>query len=58
MAVVALLKVITEFPTFPVPFDCKQKRLSGLSVAVPDFDVPGYIDILLRADVFSQVLRG
>ena len=37
-------------------FDKDWKNLSNLSLADTDFGVPGSVDILLRADVFSRIV--
>ena len=56
---IVLSNITSELPSSPVQFRPKWKHLKGLTLADPNFGVPGRIDLLLGADVFSQtVLNG
>ena len=54
--VVVLLKVSSNLPPCLVPFNCKWKHLSNIRMAAPDFGIPGCVDLLLGADVFSHTM--
>ena len=51
-----LPKIATELPILLVSVDKDWKHLKGLRLADPDYETPGYIDILLDVDVFNQVI--
>ena len=53
---VVLHKITAKLPMFPDEFKARWKHLSGLCLADPEFVVPGYVDILLGVDIFSQAL--
>ena len=53
---VVLTKITAPLPTFPVPFDCNWRHLTGLRLANPDFGIPGPIDVLLGVDSFSRTI--
>ena len=49
-------QVTCDLPLHSVPFDLKWDHLSDLQLADPDFGQPGRIDVLLRIDVFTNVM--
>ena len=51
-----LPKVTSDLPLHPVPLDGRWQHLWGLQLADPESGSPGNIDVLLGADVFSDVL--
>ena len=54
-----LRKITLNIPSCSVAFSKDWKHLSNLTLADPEFGVPGSMDILLGADVFSHmVLHG
>ena len=53
---VVLPKIITDLLVSPVSFNKNWKHLKGLNLADPDYEIPGYIDILLGVDIFNQVV--
>ena len=48
--------VTSNLPLHSVPFDHNWYHLSGICLADPDFGTAGNIDLLLGADVFSDVV--
>ena len=57
--VLVLQKITLNIPSCSVAFNQDWKHLSNLTLADPEFGVPGSVDILLGADVFSRtVLHG
>ena len=48
-----LQKITPNIPSCSVAFNKDWKYLSTLTLADPEFGVPGSVDILLEADVFS-----
>ena len=52
----SLSEITSDLPLHPVTFDGKWKHLQGLQLADPEFGEPGKIDLLLGADIFSQVV--
>ena len=48
--------VTSDLPLHSVPFDYNWYHLSGIRLADPDFGTPGNIDLLLGADVFSDIV--
>lgn len=53
---IVLPKVTSDLPLHPVSLDGKWQHLWGLQLADPEFGSPGSVDILLGADIFSDVL--
>lgn len=53
---IVLLKVTSDLPLHPVPFNHEWYHLSGICLADPDFGSPGPVDVLLGVDIFSNVL--
>ena len=54
-----LRKITLNVPLCSVAFNKDWKHLSNLTLVDPEFEVPGSVDVLLRADVFSRtVLHG
>ena len=54
-----LRKISSNIPSCSVVFNKDWKHLSNLTLADPEFGVPGSVNILLREDVFSRtVLHG
>ena len=54
-----LHKIMSNIPSCSVAFNKDWKHLSNLTSADPKFGVPGSVDILLGADMFSHtVLHG
>ena len=51
-----LLKILSDIPSCSVAFNRNCKHLSNLTLAIPEFRVPGNVDILIRADVFSYTV--
>ena len=51
-----LPKVTSDLPLHPVPLDGRWQYLWGLQLADPECGSPGNIEVLLGADVFSDVL--
>ena len=50
-------QVTCDLPTHPIKYDSsKWTHLSDISLADPDFDTPGRIDILLGVEVFVEAL--
>lgn len=47
--------IVKAAPSIQLPSDIK-KRFSSLVLADPDFDKPGPVDILIAADVYSQIV--
>ena len=45
-----------DLPLQPVHYSSKWSHLSNLSLADPDFGIPGRIDLLLGADIYTDVL--
>ena len=58
MAVQAIVlpQVTTNLPSRSVSFNHKWKHLSNISMADPGFGIPGSVDLLLGADVFSHTV--
>ena len=54
---VIMPRVTCDLPLQPTPFKPEWTHLSDLTLADPDFGVPGRIDLLLGIDVFTQVIR-
>lgn len=53
---VAVPKVTCALPLTPVQFRLDWNHLSNLPLADPGFGQPGHIDLLLRVDVFIDIL--
>ena len=53
---IVFLKVTSDLPLHPVPFNHEWHHLSGICLADPDFGSPGPVDLLLRVNFFSNVL--
>ena len=53
---IVLPKITTQLLACPVMFDPKWMHLQGLHSGDPQFGVPGPIDILLGADIFSHTI--
>ena len=51
-----LRKITSNIPSCSVAFNKDWKYLSNLTLADPEFGVPGSVDILLGADVFSRTV--
>ena len=52
-------KISLELPMHQVHFDPEWKHLKGLTLADPDFGMPGKVDMLIGTDVYCQaVLHG
>ena len=52
-------KIMSVLPSHPVPFSCKRKHLTNISLADQDFGTSGNVDLQLGADIFSRaVLHG
>lgn len=49
-------KVTINLPSDQVLFTRKQKHLSNIHLADPDFDTPGLVDLLLGVDVFNRIV--
>ena len=56
LTAIVLPKVTCDLPVSPVPFDLSWSHLSGLPLADPSFGEPQRVDLLLGADIFSDVL--
>ena len=54
---VVIPKVSCDLPANPISFDSKWQHLSELTLADPNFGLPGRIDLLLGVDVFVDILR-
>ena len=54
---VIMPRVTCDLPLQPIPFKPEWTHLSDLTLADPDFGVPGRIDLLLGIDVFTQIIR-
>ena len=50
-------RVTCDLPTQRIPFDTSWQHLADLTLADPDFGLPGKIDLLLGVDVFVDVMR-
>ncbi len=50
-------RVTCDLPLLHVPFKHEWKHLADLTLADPDFERPGRIDILLGVDVFVELMR-
>ena len=48
--------VTCDLPLRPVPFDLKWDHLSDITLADPDFGIPGKVDLLLGVEVFADVM--
>ena len=53
---IVLPKVMSDLPLHPVSFGCNLHHLSGICLADPDFGSPSKVDLLLGADIFSDVM--
>ena len=53
----ALCKITSNIPSCSVAFYQDWKHLSILTLADPEFGVPGSVDILLGEDVFSCIVH-
>ena len=49
-----LHKITSNIPSCSVPFNKNWKHLSNVTLADPEFRVPGSMDIVLGVDVFSH----
>ena len=54
---VVIPKVSCDLPANPISFHSKWQHLSELTLADPNFGLPGRIDLLLGVDVFVDILR-
>ena len=57
VSAIVVPSVTCELPVSPISFDPSWNHVSGLTLADPKFGIPGRIDLLLGADIFSGVLR-
>ena len=53
---IAVPRVTCDLPLQPVCNSSRWKHLLNLSLADPDFGIPGRIDLLLGADIYADVL--
>ena len=51
-----LSKITPTLPLHPVSLNAKWKHLDGLQLADPESGMPGNVDLLLGADIFSRVV--
>ena len=49
-------KITSTLPLHPVSLDTKWKHVDGLQLSHPEFSMPGNVDLLLGADIFSRVV--
>ena len=54
---VIMPRMTYDLPLQPIPFKPEWTHLSDLTLADPDFGVPGRIDLLLGIDVFTRIIR-
>ena len=54
---VVLPKVTTDIPSTSVTFDTKWKHLIKLQLTDTDFGTPGYVNLILGADILSRAVR-
>ena len=52
-----LPKITKDLPVEPIPLALKWEHLSDLKLADPEFRTPARIDLLLGAEVFTDILR-
>lgn len=56
LTAVVVPKVTCDLPLNPIPYKLDWKHISDLPLADPNFGRPGRIDLLLRIDVYVDIL--
>ena len=57
MTAINVPKVPCDLPISPIYSDHDWKHLFGITLADPNFDSPGKVDILLGVEIFIEVIR-